>query len=287
MGDDRIAAYAALQAAAETGIGSLVHAFHIPLGGHLLSLNQAWVLTCAIRGAEGRRQSVSAACGVSTAAALLKSLSPAGDKLSPMIAITTQGWLYALGPGALGRNPAGAVLGSLLLGFWAFAHPVLKAYLFFGGTFFEAIVKSWVELSRRGGWDSGWGLWLLGAAVLLKLALASGVAILGWKASPTLERRYRSWVRGFRPSGSPSALALEPGLTPAKGALRDLFQPLFLGSLLLSAAFLAFSEEAAVARVVLYICRSLALGFLFFWVVRVFWSRRTLETAKSSGLTAC
>ncbi|MGZ3697464.1 MAG: hypothetical protein ACXWP5_05125, partial [Bdellovibrionota bacterium] len=41
-------ASAATLSAVEVGIGSFCHAFHVPLSGHLLSLNQGFLLSRAV-----------------------------------------------------------------------------------------------------------------------------------------------------------------------------------------------------------------------------------------------
>ncbi|MFP5459829.1 MAG: hypothetical protein ACLGG7_13920, partial [Bacteriovoracia bacterium] len=94
----------------EVGLGSLLHGLKLPFSGHVLSLNQSFILTRATLTSGERRD----AAVISTTAAILKSLSPAGKKLTPMLAIAVQGQLYYLGLLVAGTGVIGQLLGSLL-----------------------------------------------------------------------------------------------------------------------------------------------------------------------------
>jgi hypothetical protein len=76
---EEIGKKAALLSIVEIGLGSFLHAFSIPFAGHFLSLNQGFILTRAAIETNDRRSPGI----ISAVAALLKSLSPAGKKLTP------------------------------------------------------------------------------------------------------------------------------------------------------------------------------------------------------------
>ncbi len=133
-----VALYTATLSMTEVGLGSLFHAFHVPMGGHLLSLNQGALLCWVARGADTRREGVQRTQAVSVLTALAKSFSPAGQRLFPMLAIATQGSRYSVGLLLLGLNPAGAELGMVLLSIWPFVQPLLVAYLLFGSSSLDA-----------------------------------------------------------------------------------------------------------------------------------------------------
>ena len=87
---DRVGTYAANLSLIEVGLGSVVHGLKLPFGGQVLSINQCVILSHA-----ARRLGINAKTGVftiSTIAATLKSLSPAGNKLGPMLSISMQGF---------------------------------------------------------------------------------------------------------------------------------------------------------------------------------------------------
>ena len=77
----------------EVGLGSLLHSLKIPLSGHFLSLNQ----TAFLSRSSFKLNSKKAPLEISLTASILKSLSPAGKKLTPMLAIAAQGLLFYIG----------------------------------------------------------------------------------------------------------------------------------------------------------------------------------------------
>ena len=89
-----IGLWAATLSIAEVGVGSFMHAFHIPLTGTFLSLNQAAFLTRLTKLNQHRDDARGLAFDVSTVTALIKSFSPIGKRLTPMLAISVQGLLF-------------------------------------------------------------------------------------------------------------------------------------------------------------------------------------------------
>jgi hypothetical protein len=244
-----------------------VHGLRIPFGGHVLSLNQALILTFAVKSEAGRRDGARLACSISNIAALLKSLSPAGSKLSPMVAISVQGLLYSSGVALGGVNLFGAVLASALLSLWAFFHPLLTAFVIFGSGLFEAIEKLWRGLADTLGFDPSWGLWILGTVIAIKLFLAVAVALVGWFSSQAFEARYLEYLKkrgqDFR-RPDPVCRA------PAEGALRDLLNPLFVISFAISVGFFLLAKSTSASETALYVIRVTASGFVLFWAARAF-----------------
>lgn len=270
---DRVAAYAAAQSVAELSLGSAVHALHLPMGGHLLSLNQVLILVFACKGAGNRKEGVRIASGVANAAAVLKSLSPAGKRLSPMLAISAQGGLFAIGMGLGGASLWGAATGAVLLSFWAFAHPLLTAYVIFGAGLFEAIGKLWRELSTALGIPSEAGAWFLLGVVALKAALAASLSVAAWLASDEWERRYLGSLERIRWSRvAPSREA-----SAWRAVLGDLLNPLFVAGFALSVAFFALGQHATAARATLYALRILSVALIGSWLVRRVGPERALR----------
>jgi hypothetical protein len=265
---------------AEIGVGSVVHSLHVPLGGHVLSINQVLCLGLICRHSP-RKRAVHEALGVATIVALLKLLSPAGKRVMPMIAIFMQGALFACGLGLLGANLFGALLGALLLSVWGFLQPLATAYVLFGETFFAAVEKMWNDFATQIGIDAAIGLWIIVGVVAAKALAAMFAATLAWRASPGFESRYLArvdelWKRA-RSEGRVASAPLSQ--TPpdsgwgtlARLALYDLLNPLFLGSLVLCMVFLRGGWEFAV--------RTILFTFALFFAIRaipVSWVERLL-----------
>jgi hypothetical protein len=226
------------------------------LGGHILSLNQAFLLTLAVREASGRREAVSGINRIALSAATLKALSPAGKRLTPMLAISAQGVLFSIGLVLLGVGLPGVLLGGALLSLWGFAQPILIAYLIYGETFFAAVLKLAPQAA----------LALLITGVALKLAASFVVVSLGWKCDEAFESKYLAQLKNW--SERYGLARPKAAHKPSMGALRDLASPWFLAGTALSVGFFALNENAQATQVVFYGLRVLACAWLLFWAVR-------------------
>lgn len=256
-----------IQSTTEVGLGSLLHAFHVPLAGHFLSLNQGLILTLAIQESQGRKSAIQTVTSISTVAALLKVLSPMGKRLTPMLAITIQGVLYALGIFLGGANIFGVVIGMMLLSLWGFLQPLILAELIFGETIWLAIEETWKKIAEGISIPVEYGIWILVAGIGIKLLLAAATGIAGWSFREKLEQKYISRMQMLGKSlpkiqpRTPSAL---------KGSLKDLFQPWFLGALALSVGFLYLNSKMNGFFVIIYLLRTIAIAWILFWLIRVF-----------------
>lgn len=258
---------AALLSAAEIGLGSLLHAFRLPLSGQFLSLNQIFLLTRSLRKLRPLSEAWSAPLKISCVAALLKTLAPAGKKLTPMLAISAQGLLFSFGVALLGTNSFGIFLGAVLASFWAFFQPILIYLFLFGPALLEAGEFFLAKLADSADLPLENFLWYFLIALGLKALLACAAA----GAALSLPE---SWVSRYFSRLAETPAALKPACnnsagnhSPAAGALRDLIQPLFLFSLALTTLFFWFAESSQ-SQLIWALLRPLALGFVFFYLVR-------------------
>lgn len=273
---EKIGKYSTAQSVSEIGLGSVVHSLKIPLGGHALSLNQGLLLVLATKSCAARLEAARVAIGVSLIASALKSLSPSGKKVMPMLAISMQGLLFSAGVASLGLNFLGVTVGLLLLSFWGFAQPLLMAYLIFGETLFQAIEKLWTETAGKIGMSSDWGIGILLGVVAVKFTLSVILAYIAWRPGQAFEERYFArmemlWERartvipkrkvGVSASGHPWVTAL-------RGAAVDLLNPLFLVSFVLSVGFLVLTNVSE-SDAWIFVLRTLLGGYLFFFLIRV------------------
>lgn len=259
----------------EIGLGSLIHALHVPLGGHLLSLNEGYLLCRALRERASlenlsRKETFKQSCSISIVGALLKSFSPAGKKLTPMLAISVQGLLFSLGVYFFGVSLLGMILGMSLLSLWAFVQPLILAWLIFGKTFFEGIFAVWTQFSESLGLNSMSGFYLLGIFVALKVSAAIFVAILVWRGHLS---KLDSVSQKMTRLGESVLLKKEASRknthSPFHGALRDIVSPLFVLGLSFSLFLAIYSQSTLVPRIWMAL-RPVALGFLIFYFLRAF-----------------
>lgn len=264
---DALGRYAATLTATEIGLGSLLHSLHVPFSGNFLSLNQGFLLSQAVwrhRDSPGIRIFPAR---ISAVAAILKSLSPAGKRLTPMLAIAAQGLWYSLGTFVFGANALGMLVGMMLLCLWPFVQPFLISYVLFGKTWFEAVgfsirlVQKYLPVSDQG------LIVAFFSVVALKLVLGLVLVWLSRHAAGTLtESLLKRGADPFR-----RKLRLSQPATPrlaAREALRDLSNPLFIISFVLVALFFIFCESSR-APTIWQLLRPVAFGFVIYFSVRL------------------
>lgn len=251
LSDPQVQKFTALLSATEVGLGSLLHAFHLPFAGHFLSLNQGAMNLLLLKNEKIRRKAVAKVNAVSVASSLMKSLSPAGKKLTPMLAISVQGLLFSLGVLLFGVNLLGVWLGMLLLSVWGFIQPLLVAYALFGSHIFDAIMKMWTEFSVFLSIPEGYGVGMLTFVVLVKCALASIVTVLFW-SQEKYEERYLAWMEELR---------TKKPLTHRSKKWR--FHPWLVLSFVVSIAYFAMSGEINANTVWAFILRPIAVSIVF------------------------
>lgn len=268
---DRIGRDGAVLSVTEIGLGSLLHSLHIPLSGHFLSLNQAFILsraTLAVRKLRGARFTGSY---ISNIAALLKSLAPAGKKLTPMLAISAQGLLFTIGATIFGANAIGVLVGAVLLSVWAFVQPLLIYFLIFGRTLIDVANYYIDKLQEILPVTTENLITILATLISLKALLALAVAALAiWLPPATADRYVKTlvgWSNRRRPQFFDSAQPKQSKWTAARFAAHDLLNPLFLISIGLTLFFFIFSESDA-STTFWGIMRPVAAAFVLFYLIR-------------------
>lgn len=272
--------YATIQSLVEVGLGSFLHAFHIPFSGHALSLNQGLILTQACQKTENRKEAVTATNSISIITAILKSLSPMGKRLTPMLAISMQGFLFSLGILILGNNILGMVLGISLLSLWGFAQPLLFAYLFFGEKLFLAIEKLWLDIAEKLSVSPEYGLRFLLGFVLFKVLLSWVVAFIGWKYPTWITEKYFTKIMKYKDLTT-KGLKNKKSLSATRGALKDLLNPWMVLSIVLTIAFMLLTEKSDYFQVFVYSLRVIAIAYLVFFILRAFpqsWIKKALTS---------
>jgi hypothetical protein len=256
----------------EIALGTIVHAAHLPFGGHLLSLNEGAFLCRASNLSEDRFKAAAACYEISGVAASMKSLAPAAKKLGPMLSIVMQGLLFALGLLIGGRKRTGQILGFIFLSAWAFVQPFVTLLITFGPTELEKTLHFY--LTRLDGEYALWGHAVLTVIVALYLAkcfvgagLSFSIAKLTQHKWDTIQAQIQERARSVTISNFSNQ---KYKLNPWQGALRDLTQPLFLFSLVLTLLFLFIQKESWSTFIWLAL-RPIAVAFIIFYLLRANW----------------
>jgi hypothetical protein len=260
MNADDIGKKAALLSIVEIGLGSVLHAFSVPFAGHFLSLNQGFILTRAAMESGDRR----APGIISAVAALLKSLSPLGKKLTPMLAIGMQGQLYNLGLLLLGNNGLGRILGMTLLCLWGFVQPLALYFILYGKTLVEMAQYYANELSKVFTVTPEDFIAILISLVVFKIICGVVVVILAQILKKKKIEQYETWLISKHKPQEPKKEG-----SPWLLAFRDLFSPVFIVTWLLMLLFYLYSQHQR-AELIWVLLRPVALGYLIFLGLRVF-----------------
>jgi hypothetical protein len=253
----------------EIVVGSFGHGFKIPLTGTFLSFYQLYVCLGMLIRHKAPRISV---FNVSVIVALLKTLSPFGKKITPMIAITVQGFLLWLGTSVLGHGVFGMVLGSILFVSWSLIQTALGYLILYGFDFFKMIEFVQQEIgtvSYLSVYVIVIGYWLFRIAVGLGFVfylLSSRNSNEVWSLS---EAGLARWQKKINADSEARAMPVW------RKSLKDLLNPFFFISLILMSLF-HFYKDTSTSQVIWFVCRTLGFGFFMFYLLRSDWVKRGL-----------
>ncbi|MBL7543019.1 MAG: hypothetical protein JNL11_04345 [Bdellovibrionaceae bacterium] len=280
-----VAAHATKLSLVEIILGSVVHGLNIPFGGNLLSLNQgAFLCRATQKFAHDRREGAYVSLQVSTVSSILKSLSPAGQKLGPMIAIGMQGVLYSTCVLILGTSRVSQSVGMMFLSLWSFVQPIFMLWLFYGESLSEAAVFFYEKLRQT--IPSLANIFVLIFIILIGIKVIVAVAI-PWVLSYFGEQRFDSITD--LASDKAAAYMNTQLRGPARNhwdairyTFRDLTRPAFLIPCLLVTFFLVFSETKN-AQWIWKMLRPLAVATIFFYITNTPWMHRLFNWMKAQG----
>lgn len=271
---EEIGKQAAALSLIEIGLGSLLHSFKIPMSGHLLSINQIALLSRSCFKLESRN----AALQISLIASLLKSLSPAGKKLTPMLAIAAQGLFYYIGISLAGINYVGLLFAVIIASLWAFIQPVLFIFLLFGKTSMDVAKHFLHEFEKFIPEADKILIWAVIGLVLLKCVVAYYLSLLAIKMSDFQFDDYQKKMLlniKVKPTANQSVLFL---------VIRDLLNPLFLISFAMTLLFFIYSNSS-MAQIIWGLLRPLAVGFILFYIIRTFPMQNVSQFLHRKGFT--
>ena len=261
----------------ESSVGAVLHGIQAPMTGLFMSTMQSVIMTYAASGLSLKRRVV----WVPFISASLKALSPAGNRLRPMLAITVQGLLYGGAVTVFGWNIAGVALGGFLVGAWSAIQGVALQFLFVGSDLIRA-------------YDSmiTWGAHLLqvrtpGLVVLIALwsvvcgAISSLLTLIAWKRRQHMPGRLRDAVFS-RGKGIPLVGKPAGKIAAMKKGLRDLARPLFWLPVLIVVGF-TLASGSPLESAMWVIVRAAGIGFVLFSLVRLFDTQKFIAWLQSRG----
>ena len=250
---------AAQLSVAEIAIGSFGHGFKIPLTGQILSLNQLGFLLNAVNRDRLKKSSVFEISGI---AAALKSFSPAGQKIGPMLSIAMQGLLFWFGLTVFGVNIVGQAVGAVLLSLWSFVQPLITLAFIYG----MDLEKLWDFYFKRMQDDYSFWAIAVGYALASVLALKLIVALVMTFASRALGLN----VNLIKTQGTLKLMSADfskSEKSPWQAALKDLTRPIFLISFILLIIFISQINGTLTEKIWMAL-RPLATAYVLFYILR-------------------
>ena len=161
----------------EVTVGTALHAGRIPLTGLMMASLQASLMVFAGTGLAQPGRVI----WVPFISGGLKSLSPSGNRINPMIAIVVQGVLFGGSVQVLGWNVLALGIGGALVGAWAALYGFLLQYLMLGSDLVQAYDTVMLWLADQFHVSSPGLPWLVGLWTAFHAAVAAGATLAAWR----------------------------------------------------------------------------------------------------------
>lgn len=244
----------------EISIGSLGHGFKIPLTGQVLSLNQ---LAFLLNANNKDQLPTSSSFEISSIAAVMKSFSPAGQKLGPMFSIAMQGFLFWIFNSLFRKNIIGQLIGAFFLSLWSFVQPIVTYFLIYGFELIKVVEYYEKKISQDYAFIHQSIIVGLLIVVIVKIVLAFGLVVYSVRTKK--EIRFIDSEQAQKLMGK--TVNFKTSLTPWRAALKDMTRPIFVLSFILMMLFV-WQIEGPFSQKIWLALRPLAAAYLIFYLVR-------------------
>jgi len=269
---DVISEYSFKLALCEVSLGSILHGLKIPFTGQFLSINQIFFLTLVSKKLKNTSTERRGPIYVSQISALLKSLSPAGKKLGPMVSISMQGNLYVLPQYLLSTNLLSIALGAILASMWAFVQPLLTYYIIFGNNLIKAYTYFFEKVQIIFDSKETSILAILLVPILVKATIALSVSMWVYlsksdRSEEVIEHVLAKARKANLKTRSKKKLSL----------VRDLTRPIFIISIVLTSAYIYLNRHALAPTIWTYL-RPIAVCIVLLQVSRSKYISKLIES---------
>ena len=257
----RIGLFGGAAGGVEMTVGSALHAAKVPLRGLALSSLQGALMTFAGFGLTQPARVI----WVPFISAGLKALSPSGNRLRPMLAISVQGALYGASVAIAGWNIVGVTLGGALIGAWAATQGFILQYLLLGGELAKAYDSVVLWLAAQWHLNAPSLPWLVAAWAVLHALGAGGVTLTAWikRAPPKALRDL------IAQEGGPAAKVAQPVQSRWRRIARDFSRWQFWLPVVLVALTMMAAGRSAEA-IAWLVVRFVAVAFILVALLSLF-----------------
>ena len=173
----RIGLFGGAAGGIELSIGSFLHASKIPFRGLVLSSLQGAMMTFSGFGLSQPSRVI----WIPFISAGLKSLTPAGNRFRPMVAISVQGGLFGISIGLIGWNIIGVFVGGALIGAWSASQGFFLQYLMLGGELLRTYEATVTWLAQHWHITAPQLPWLLGGWIALHAVIGGLITFTAWQ----------------------------------------------------------------------------------------------------------
>lgn len=258
----------------ELGLGGLLHTLKLPLAGYFLSLHQIFCLARAQLKISEKHTLQPLI--ISTNAAILKTMTPVGKRLTPFLAIIIQGALYNLGTAVVGSNFLGQSIGACLASLWGFIQPSFLAYLFFGNRLLEGLAVLQSYCAQTMPWLNLYVLIFL--CVCLKGVLGIGTVTLAHRLSDKKWIQYQEVMVSVSQKFSQE----RSKKTVLKRIVKELFSIWFILPLIISILALTTVKESTIG-IFYFIGRVFSVYLVFSILINFINAEKLARILKNAG----
>jgi len=257
-----IGVYSMINGATEVLLGSALHAIRFPSTGQIMVGLQNFLLILFTKELNGR-----GLFWITTISAGMKSFSPAGNRIKPMLYIFLQGNCYLLPIKILGKNFLAVLLGSVLIQMSALIFKFFSAYITFGAAIFVAYLNGANLLLSNLNFPNV-NIWTLFTALSI-LKIIIGIVL----ATVTYHLNFKSLLlkwRGIVENHLPKDIKIETYTwkESVKGAFRDLSLKRFLLPFALTTFIIYFFSNLTTTQLILVTTRAAIISWMTFVLSR-------------------
>lgn len=279
MDGEDIGIFSTINGMIEVSFGSFLHATRFPFKGYILVGLQNFFLVLFSKELKGRGLG-----WISLISAGMKSFSPAGGRLKPMIYIFLQGLCFSLPISLLGHNFISCLIGSLLIQIISLVFKFLSAYIAFGESVFDASLNVVNQILSFFSFPSVSLATLFMILIAGKLVLGASISLIAYSFdfSPFLFR-WKNKVNCLEESSSEEML-LPTWKQSILGAFHDMRLKRFFLPFILTLSLIYFFSNLALENFAGVAIRALIISWMAFVLSRRMDFNKIMEMLRKYGL---
>ncbi len=260
---EKIGIFATTSGIMEITVGSIMNVIRNPFRPTVMPLLQNFLLILFAKELKGR-----GTFWIVFISAGLKSFSPMGSKLKPMLYITVQGLSFWLPQAIIGWNFISAFIGSLMLGLSTMVLSLILDYITFGMAIIDSYINSFDFVFKWLNIPSISFFTVLAIMALIKIVMFSIMAPIAYFYD--FSAPLKKWLSKVDEIDSKQIELLEnpTWIQSLKGALKDISLKFFVIPFIFSALLIFFFSNLSTAGFIQVMMRGLLISWFGFLIAR-------------------